>query len=126
MEIREPGHPPVGRREGPAVAEGVEPVLRAREHRDARDPAGGEPQEVGVDEVRVDDLRGGPAHQADEPTDEDRRGRGVEAQLLDVHPALAEPRRELRRPGLVLVEHREANVVPAFAQRGEEEQEVVL
>ena len=62
----------------------------------------------------------------DEPADEDRRGRRVKAQLLDVHPALAEPRRELRRPGLVLVEHREADVVPALAQRREEEQEVVL
>ena len=39
------------------LAEGVEAVLRAREHGHAGEPAGGEPVEVGVDEMGVEQRR---------------------------------------------------------------------
>jgi len=50
----------------------------------------------------------------------------AEPEALDVDPRQLEPARELLRAGLALVEHDQADVVAALAERGEEEQEVVL
>ena len=72
-----------------------------------------------MDEVRVDDRRA----RADAPGGragrEDRRGRRrVQGAARSTGtPAARRARRELRRARLVLVEHREADVVAALAQR---------
>ncbi len=56
VDVREAGDAAVGEREGAALAELVEAVLRRHAHRHARERAGDLPVRVGVDEVRVEDV----------------------------------------------------------------------
>ena len=79
-----------------------------------------------MDEVRVQDRRALATHDPPEPREGHRVGRAGEAHALDRDPPLLEPRREVRRARLVLVEHREPDVETALAKRGEQQQEVVL
>jgi hypothetical protein len=64
VHIRERGHGTVGSCERAPVAERVEAVLRAHEHRHRGQPPRHETVEVGMDEVRVEDRR---APATDEP-----------------------------------------------------------
>ena len=126
VHVCEPGDGAVRRGERPPVTKRVEAVLRRDQRRNTCQPAGGEAVKVGVDEVRVQDRRALAADDPREPREGRRVGRVREAHALDRDPRLLEPRREVRRARLVLVEHREPDVEAALAERGEEQQEMIL
>jgi len=82
---RQPRNGSVGGRDGPAGAELVEAVLAADAHRHARERRGRQPVEVGVEEVRVHDLRPVPPDRRDEPAERARVGVAAQAQALHRH-----------------------------------------
>ena len=110
----------------PARAEGVEAVLGAREHRHAAEPPRDEAEEVGVHEMRVQDRRPLRSDQGDEPAHGARVGRERKPDPRHGDAVLLEPPGKVHRPCLALVEHREADVVAALAEAGEEQEQVVL
>ncbi len=126
VDVREPRYGAVCGGERPAAAERVEPVLRRDEQRDAREAAGGEPVEVRVDEMRVEHVRPQAADRAEEPAEDERVDGGAHPEALDRDADHLEPVGELGCARLALVQHQQADVVPARSERGEEEQEVVL
>ena len=72
VDVREARHRAVAEREGAALAELVEAVLRREPDRHARERPGHLPVRVGVDEVRVQDPRPEAREVADEPEERDR------------------------------------------------------
>ena len=128
MDVREPRRPRGRRRRTPGASRnGLNPcfVLASTGTRASR-PAGARGSRRGRG-----GCGGSPAASRrisrDEPA---RRSDGavaaVQAQLLDRHAAARGAARELRRARLVLVEHDEADVAPALAQRGQQEEQVLL
>jgi len=122
LSVREAGCGAVGPRDEPVPAELVEAVLGRDAQRDTRGGAGGEPEQVGVDEMSVEDVR--PASQ------QSRRHGRIEvephAPRLRRHSGSAHPLDELGRPWLALVQHDDARVEPARPQPGKEREKVGL
>ena len=67
-----------------------------------------------------------PADQPGNARERERVEREPHPEPLNRHPFPFQPRGELLRAGLALVEHRQPDVVAARAEVGEEEQQVVL
>ncbi len=84
------------------------------------------PYDVGVDEVRVQDPRANACEVRRHLSERDRIDVRPQPDVVERDAALAERVRELPRPGLVLVEHEEADVPAALAQVGEQLQEMGL
>ena len=128
VEVGEPADRAVRGREAAPVAERVEAVLRAREHRHAREPARGQAVEVGVDEVRVEDRGRVAAHErATSRRERDRLGGARAAAAARPGPRpLASRAANSAAPGSSSCSIAKRTSQPALAQRRQEEQQVVL
>ena len=116
----------VGEAEPAPLAELVEAVLRGEPQRNARHGAGELPVDVGVHEVRVQDLRTRAREVRGDLTERDGIDVGTQADVVERDTACAQRVGELPRAGLVLVEHEEPHVPAALAEIRQELQEVRL
>ncbi len=126
VDVGERGDGAIGGGERLPVAERVEAVLRRDEHGYAGEAAGGQAVEVGVDEVGVEDRRPLATRPAQDPRERARVRRPREADALDGDAVRLEPCCEVLGSGLALVEHHGGDLPAALAQRGQEQQEMVL
>ncbi len=101
---------PVGEGEQTSLAERVEPVLRADQHGDAREPGCDETVEVGMDEVRMDDVGSLAPEDPGQAHERPRAADAPDAHAVDGDAVRDEPRGELLGTRLALVEHHAADV----------------
>ena len=114
-------------RERPPVTERVEAVLRRDQHRNAREPAGGEAVKVGVDEVRVQDRRALRRTIRASRVKARRVGGAREAQRARPGPPPRSSRdAKSAAPGSSSWSITSADVEAALAERREEQQQMVL
>ena len=113
----------VGHGEPLALAELVEAVLRRDADGDAGRRAGGQAVDVGMDEVRVQDRGPRAREVAGEAAERDRVDVAPDRERVERHAALPKRAGEVPRTRLMLVEHQEADVPAALAQRRQERQQ---
>jgi hypothetical protein len=116
VHVRERGDGAIGEAEEAPLAEPVEAVLRGEAQRHSRHRSGDLAVDVRVHEVRVQDARPAAREQAGDLRVRDRVDVGAEADVVERDAARLELPCELPRARLVLVEHEELDVPPAFAQ----------
>ena len=119
MDVREPCDRPVGEAEQATVAEPVEPVLRAEADGDTAERPRRETVEVGMDEVRVEDVRPARADGANHARERPRARRAREPKPMDRDARRLEPLRQFLGARLALVEHRELDLEPLARERGQ-------
>ena len=126
VNVRERADRAIREAEPAALAELVEAVLRRQPQRHSRQRAGELPVDVGVHQVRVENLRARAPEVRGDLAERDRIDVGPEADAVERDAAAAKRVGELPGAGLVLVEHEEAHIPAALAQIGEKLQEVGL
>ena len=126
VDVRQRADGAVGEPEPAPFAELVEPVLRRETERNARQRAGELAVDICVHEVRVQDSRANAGEVGGHLAEGDRVDIRPQADVVERNAARSQLVGELPGARLVLVEHEEADIPPAFPEIGKQLEQVRL